>query len=311
MMEIKHLKLIKSLKTKSLMKKIYLLSVLFLSTFASFAQTPQKMSYQAIIRNSSDMVVANQSIGIQISIIQTNPAGAAVYVETQTPTTNANGLLSIEIGTGSVVSGDFTTIDWSSDTYFIKTEVDTAGGTNYTITGTSQLMSVPYALHAKTAEKLTEVSRISIQGFDDDLVDFGGIGSLSGASSNTTDATTLGSLLQIGTATTTYNNGGSDITLTSNQFNIANAGTYEIFVSFSANNFGTGSNNILQLAKNGATIAVSVSSADDSSNGNPATMVIKYIGAFVASDTIGLYYKNDASSGWRGKAISVDIQKID
>ncbi len=140
------------------MKKIHLLFILFLCTISLFAQTPQKMSYQAIIRNSSDNIIANQSIGIQISIIQTNPASTAVYVETQTPTTNANGLISIEIGTGSVVSGDFTTIDWSNDTYFIKTEVDTAGGTNYTITGTSQLMSVPYALHAKTAETVASIT---------------------------------------------------------------------------------------------------------------------------------------------------------
>ncbi|MFT6843268.1 MAG: hypothetical protein ACJASR_002044, partial [Psychroserpens sp.] len=74
-----------------------------------------------------------------------------VYVETQTPTTNVNGLVSLEIGTGIVISGDFTTIDWSTDSYFIKTETDPAGGTTYTITGTSQLMSVPFALYAKTS----------------------------------------------------------------------------------------------------------------------------------------------------------------
>jgi len=116
------------------------------------------MNYQAVIRNSSDMVVANQAIGIQISILQTSPTGSAVYVETQNPTTNANGLISIEIGSGSVVSGNFATIGWSSDTYYIKTEVDIAGGTSYTITGTSQLMSVPYALHAKTAETVASIT---------------------------------------------------------------------------------------------------------------------------------------------------------
>ncbi|WP_347924821.1 hypothetical protein [Pontimicrobium sp. SW4] len=140
------------------MKKIYLLLTFFLCTISLFAQTPQKMNYQAVIRNSSDMVVANQAIGIQISILQTSPTGSAVYVETQNPTTNANGLISIEIGSGSVVSGNFATIGWSSDTYYIKTEVDTAGGTSYTITGTSQLMSVPYALHAKTAETVASIT---------------------------------------------------------------------------------------------------------------------------------------------------------
>lgn len=93
---------------------------------------------------------------MQISILQGSASGTAVYIETQEPTTNANGLVSIEIGDGTIVSGDFTTIDWTNGPYFIKTETDPTGGTSYTITGTSQLLSVPYALHAKTAETLTE-----------------------------------------------------------------------------------------------------------------------------------------------------------
>ncbi len=119
------------------------------------AQAPQKMSYQAVVRNASNQLITNQSVGMQISILQTSATGTSVYVETQTPTTNANGLVSIEIGTGTVVSGDFTTIDWANGPYFIKTETDINGGSNYTITGTSQLLSVPYALHAKTAESIS------------------------------------------------------------------------------------------------------------------------------------------------------------
>ena len=73
-------------------------------------------------------------------------------METQTPTTNVNGLASFEIGGGSLVSGDFSTVDWANGPYFIKTEIDPTGGTTYTITGTSQLMSVPYALYSETSE---------------------------------------------------------------------------------------------------------------------------------------------------------------
>ncbi|MCO5232762.1 MAG: hypothetical protein M9888_03360 [Chitinophagales bacterium] len=137
------------------MKKLITLYTAVLLTASVFAQAPQKMSYQAVIRNSSDALVTNQSVGMQISILQGSAGGTAVYVETQTPTTNANGLVSIEIGAGTVVSGNFSTIDWANGPYFIKTETDPTGGTNYTITGTSQLLSVPYALHAKTAESVT------------------------------------------------------------------------------------------------------------------------------------------------------------
>ncbi len=142
------------------MKKFYLLSILFLCTLGMFAQTPQKMNYQTVIRNSSGMVLANQSVGIQISILQGSALGTAVYVETQTPTTNANGLANIVIGTGSVVSGNFSTINWANNTYFIKTEIDPAGGTSYTITGTSQLVSVPYALYAASSGSAPQVTVI-------------------------------------------------------------------------------------------------------------------------------------------------------
>ena len=139
------------------MKKLYTFLAAILLTATTFAQTPEKMSYQAVVRDSGDALVTNQAVGMQISILQTTATATetAVYVETQTPTTNVNGLVTLEIGTGSVVSGDFTTIDWSIGTYFIKTETDPAGGTTYTITGTSQLMSVPYALHAKTVTQPT------------------------------------------------------------------------------------------------------------------------------------------------------------
>ncbi len=135
-------------------KLIFTFSVILLS-LGAFAQAPQKMSYQAVIRNSSDALVTNTTIGMQISILQGETFEIVVYVETQTPKSNANGLVTIEIGNGTVISGDFADIDWTDGPYYIKTETDPAGGTNYTITSTSQLLSVPYALHAKTAEILT------------------------------------------------------------------------------------------------------------------------------------------------------------
>src|SRR5574344_2653728 len=137
------------------MKKIITLVFVTLLTAIVWAQSPQKMSYQAVIRDASNNLVSNTAVAMQISILQGSTEGTAVYVETQEPTTNDNGLVSFEIGAGTLVSGDFTTIDWANGPYFIETKTDPAGGTNYTITGTSQLLSVPYALYAANAGKAT------------------------------------------------------------------------------------------------------------------------------------------------------------
>ena len=134
------------------MRKLFTLLAALILSLSIWAQSPQKMSYQAIIRDTDNALVTSNSIGMRISILQgTTP----VYVETQTSTTNINGLVTLEIGGGAVVLGEFSIIDWSAGPYFIKTETDPTGGTDYTITGTSQLLSVPYALHATTAEDIT------------------------------------------------------------------------------------------------------------------------------------------------------------
>lgn len=115
------------------------------------AQSPERMSYQAVVRDASNTLVTGSPVGMRLSILQGSGSGSAVYVETQTPTTNANGLATLQIGGGSPVSGNFSTIDWANGPYFLKTETDPLGGTDYTITGTSQLLSVPYALYSATS----------------------------------------------------------------------------------------------------------------------------------------------------------------
>ncbi|MDD4761291.1 MAG: DUF1566 domain-containing protein [Bacteroidaceae bacterium] len=126
-----------------------------------WAQAPQKMSYQAVVRNSSDALVRNTTVGVRISILQGSASGTNVFSETQTPTTNANGLVSIEIGGGT----QFSAIDWANEIFFMKTEIDPTGGTNYTITGTSQLLSVPYAFHAQTAEAIAGANKLHLGDF--------------------------------------------------------------------------------------------------------------------------------------------------
>ncbi len=133
------------------MKKVFALAAALLLAVMLWGQSPEKMSYQSVVRDASNALVTNQTVGMQLSILQGAVGGTAVYVETQTPTTNSNGLVSLEIGLGTLVSGDFTSINWSSGLYFVKTEIDLLGGNTYTVTGTSQLMSVPYALYAKTS----------------------------------------------------------------------------------------------------------------------------------------------------------------
>ena len=130
------------------MKNIYSILAWLLLTVSVFAQAPQKISYQAVIRNSSSTLITSTPVGMRISILQGSATGTAVYVEiyNPNPVTNANGLVSLEIGTGLPVTGTFATINWAAGPYFIKTETDPNGGTNYSIVGTNELMSVPYAL---------------------------------------------------------------------------------------------------------------------------------------------------------------------
>ena len=125
--------------------------MLFFSMLAAaFAQAPQKFTYQAVVRNESNTLVRG-NVGVRITILQGGANGTMVYQETHTTVTNANGLMKLEIGGGTVVNGDFATIDWADGPYFLKTETDPNGGTNYTIEGTQQLLSVPYALYAATS----------------------------------------------------------------------------------------------------------------------------------------------------------------
>ena len=129
------------------MKKLFVVLMAVVLTASVFAQAPQKLSYQAVIRNSTNQLVDNTQIGMKVSILLGSANGSPVYTETLTPTTNANGLVSVEIGGGS----GFDLINWAAGPFFLKTETDPTGGANYSIVGTSQLLSTPYALYAAKA----------------------------------------------------------------------------------------------------------------------------------------------------------------
>jgi hypothetical protein len=130
------------------MKNLFTLFAIVISAIF-MAQAPNLLSYQAVVRNAANQLVINQNVGIKFSILKSSATGAVVYAETQNSTTNSNGLFTTNIGSGTVISGSMASINWANDVYFIKSEIDLAGGSNYTITGTQQLLSVPYALNAK------------------------------------------------------------------------------------------------------------------------------------------------------------------
>jgi len=147
------------------MKKITLLSTLcfLLLTLVVNAQTPPNaFNYSAVARNAAGQPIATATIGIQITILKTSPTGASQYSENHFVNTDAFGLFNIVIGAGAVQSGSMATIDWSNDNYYLKVGMDATGGTNFLTMGTTQLLSVPYAMYAKSAGSVTGGSGITI-----------------------------------------------------------------------------------------------------------------------------------------------------
>jgi len=143
------------------MKKLLLFLILLQSTI-TLAQAPQKMSYQSVVRNAANQIVANQNIGVKISIVEGTITGTIVYAETHTTTTNTNGLFTLETGGGNPTTGTFSAINWANGSHYIKSEIDVTGGTNYALSGTMELLSVPYALYAASAGSTQTHFRTSI-----------------------------------------------------------------------------------------------------------------------------------------------------
>lgn len=142
------------------MKRLFTSFVLIALAISFFAQPPEKMSFQSVVRNSSGALVTNHVVGIKVSILQGSVTGTVVYSETYSPNpqTNANGLVTLEIGGGTPSVGTFSGINWASGPFYLKTETDPSGGSSYTITGTSQLLSVPYSLYSKKTGDLDDNS---------------------------------------------------------------------------------------------------------------------------------------------------------
>jgi hypothetical protein len=240
-------------KINSILACLLLTASLFLTQQVT-AQAPQKMSYQSVIRNSSNALLVNTAVGIKISVLQGSASGNPVYTETQTATTNANGLVSIQIGTGTATTGTFASINWVAGPYFIKTETDPLGGTSYTITGTQEMLSVPYAMYAAKSGDAATMGAI-------------------GGSSSTNGATVNAGVLSLTPADAT--NGGI---VTNGTQTIGGAKTFT--QSVTANSFvKTGGTSSQYLMANGST---SVGLINEGSfeirflNSGPPAVIINY-----------------------------------
>jgi hypothetical protein len=147
------------------MKKLFYILSLLVATQV-VAQTPQAINYQAVATNTSGVAIANTNIGVRISILAGSATGTNVYTETHTATTSANGIFNVEIGRGNVQSGNFPNIQWYAQTHFAKIDIDVNGGTNYQTIGTTQFLSVPYALFAENVAMIFRVDGILYEGFE-------------------------------------------------------------------------------------------------------------------------------------------------
>lgn len=147
------------------MKKIILLSALLISAL-TFAQVPQGISYQAIALNGSGTPVVSSNVRVKLSVLDNSVTGTVLYSETQLKTTNAQGLFNLVIGQGTVVSGVFSAISWGTNPKFLKVEMDAAGGNSFVVIGTTQLLSVPYAMHAASVASIAGNSSIN-----DDIIE--------------------------------------------------------------------------------------------------------------------------------------------
>ena len=165
------------------MKKVSLFVLFALFGAGAFAQAPEMINYQCVVRTIDGYSITNQLVGVRVAILQGSAVGPEVFAETHGPTTNDYGLINIQIGTGSNTGPTLDQVDWSANLYFLKVEIDPTGGTSYSVSSTSQLISVPFALYAKTAGNVDDADAdptnefnisANVNGTDLEITDGGG-----------------------------------------------------------------------------------------------------------------------------------------
>jgi len=146
------------------MKKLYtLISIILICSCIAKAQTPQGFKYQAVVRDNSGLALANKLVAIRLSLLLNSTNGTIVYSEVHNIATNDFGVANLNVGAGTNTTGNFANIDWGAGTYFLKTEADITNGNNFVFLGTSQLLSVPYAMYAaKSANAANDFDKDSL-----------------------------------------------------------------------------------------------------------------------------------------------------
>jgi hypothetical protein len=238
-----------------------------------FAQAPQAFKYQAVARDNSGNLIANQSVGFRISILQNSPTGTSVYSETHTVASNNLGLVNLDLGAGNPVSGTFSAINWGSGNYFVKVELDVTGGSNYLFMGTSQLLSVPYALHAQTANSIANDSDAQTLTINGSTLSISNGNSVTLPSGST--AYTAGSGIGINGNVISNTAPNQVVSLTGNGATTV-SGTYPNFVISSTDNINDAdanpSNELQTLTLNGNTLSISSGNSVILSSGSGGTL---------------------------------------
>jgi hypothetical protein len=255
------------------MKYIFLAIGLLMSSIGLFAQAPQAFKYQAVARDNSGNLIANQSVGFRISILQNSPTGSPVYSETHTVASNNLGLVNLDLGAGNPVSGTFSNINWGTGNYFVKVELDVSGGSNYLLMGTTQLLSVPYALHAQSATSIANDSDAQTLSINGTTLSISNGNSVSLPTGST--AYTAGTGISINGNVISNTAPNQQISLTGNGATSV-SGTYPNFVISSTDNINDAdanpSNELQTLTLNGNTLSISSGNSVTLSSGSGGTL---------------------------------------
>ena len=285
-------------------KSLLLGTFMLLVIYNSMAQVPQTVPYQAVARNTSGNLLANQTVSIRFSIHDTTSGGLVVYQETQSTTTNALGLFTANIGAGTPVTGSFAAINWGSGSKFIQIEIDLSGGSSYANMGTSQMMSVPYAQYAASSGTVTGIVPVANGGTGSatqNFVDLSTTQTVAGAKTFSSDLTVNGLTVGRGGGDSIFNTAVGAATLQSNttgNFNTA-VGAGSIYANTTGKfNTAVGTASIYMNTTGESNTAVGAGSiyANDSGSFNTAigrqTLYLNSTGNYNTANGIYALYSN-------------------